>query len=268
MTLALQTFSTVKDANAALQASGTRYLGGGTLVLRAANEGDVSVSRLVRVSEPSLSQIGISGGKARLGASVTLAAVARHPELAVLAPAARAVGGPAIRNMATVGGNLFAPAPYGDFAVALLALDATVIGEGGEVPVETFLAERESSRAIVTAVTFALPPEKGFRFLKVSRVKPKGISVLSIAAMLQQASDGTVASARIALGCMADRPMRARAAEQALLGRKLTADEIAPAVAAAGEGTSPITDPIASSWYRAEVLPVHLGRLLLNQIKV
>ncbi|RUY84932.1 xanthine dehydrogenase family protein subunit M, partial [Mesorhizobium sp. M7A.F.Ca.CA.003.01.2.1] len=37
----------------------------------------------------------------------------------------------------------------------------------------------------------------------------------------------------------------------------------APALAAAGDGTSPITDPIASAWYRAEVLPVHLGRLLL-----
>ncbi|RVA37290.1 xanthine dehydrogenase family protein subunit M, partial [Mesorhizobium sp. M7A.F.Ca.CA.004.10.1.1] len=44
MALALQTFATVKDANAALKAQGTRYLGGGTLVVRAANEGDVSVS--------------------------------------------------------------------------------------------------------------------------------------------------------------------------------------------------------------------------------
>ncbi|TIT84560.1 MAG: xanthine dehydrogenase family protein subunit M, partial [Mesorhizobium sp.] len=71
MSLALQTFPTVKDANAALQASGTRYLGGGTLVVRAANEGDISVSSLVRVTEPSLSQITVSGGRARLGASVT-----------------------------------------------------------------------------------------------------------------------------------------------------------------------------------------------------
>ncbi|TIT06518.1 MAG: xanthine dehydrogenase family protein subunit M, partial [Mesorhizobium sp.] len=45
---------------------------------------------------------------------------------------------------------------------------------------------------------------------------------------------------------------------------KLTPREIAPALAAAGEGIAPITDPIASAWYRAEVLPVHLGRLLSN----
>ncbi|TGQ16909.1 MULTISPECIES: FAD binding domain-containing protein [unclassified Mesorhizobium] len=264
MSLALQTFSSVKDANAALQAAGTRYLGGGTLVVRAANEGDVSTSSLVRVTDPGLSRIAVADGDVRLGASVTMAAIARHPELAALAPAARAVGGPAIRNMATVGGNLFAPAPYGDFAVALLALDATIVTEDGETPIEAFLASRDTSRAIITAVGFALPKVESFRFLKVSRVKPKGVSVLSIAVVLERTADGTVSSARIALGCMADRPIRAIAAEKALLGCKLAPGEIAPALAAAGEGVAPITDPIASAWYRAEVLPVHLGRLLLG----
>lgn len=263
MALALQTFSTVKDANAALKAAGTRYLGGGTLVVRATNEGDVSHSSFVRSTEPSLSAIAVSGGKVRIGASVTMAAIARHPDLAALAPAARAIGGPAIRNMATVGGNLFAPAPYGDFAVALLALNASVNTDDGETPIETFLANRDRSSAIITSVGFTLPPQNGFRFLKVSRIKPKGVSVLSIAAVLEQKPDGTVSSAQIALGCMADRPVRAKAAETALLGTKLTKDGIAPALAVASDGTSPITDPIASAWYRNEVLPVHLGRLLL-----
>ena len=264
MALALQTFPTVKDANAALKAAGTRYLGGGTLVVRAANEGDISISGLVRSTDPALSTIAISGDAVRVGASVTMAAIARHPELGTLANAARAVGGPAIRNMATVGGNLFAPTPYGDFAVALLALDAVVSTDDGEVPIETFLAGRDSSRAIVTSVSFTLPKADSFRFLKVSRVKPKGVSVLSIAAVLARAADGTISSARIALGCMADRPMRARAAEKALEGKTLDRDGIAAALAAATEGTAPITDPIASAWYRAEVLPVHLGRLLLT----
>ncbi|MGX7873623.1 FAD binding domain-containing protein [Mesorhizobium sp. ORM6] len=264
MALALRTFATVKDANAALKTQGTRYLGGGTLVVRAANEGDVSVSGLVRSTDPALSAIAVSGGKARFGASVTMAAIARHPELAMLAKAARAVGGPAVRNMATVGGNLFAPAPYGDFAVALLALDAIVRTDDDELPIETFLAGRDDSRAIVTSVSFTLPKPDSLRFLKVSRIKPKGVSVLSIAAALEQAADGTVSSARIALGCMADRPLRAKAAEKALLGKTLDREGIAPALAAATEGTAPITDPIASAWYRTEVLPVHFGRLLLT----
>jgi CO/xanthine dehydrogenase FAD-binding subunit len=263
MPLSLQTFASVEAANTALQSPGARYLGGGTLVVRAANEGDVGLSSFVRSTEPSLSAIEVSGNRATIGASVTMAEIARHAALAALSPAARAVGGPAIRNMASVGGNLFAPAPYGDFAVALLALDATVAIGGKDVPVEQFLASREANSDIVTSVSLDLPAAGSFRFLKVARVKPKGVSVLSIAAVLTLGADGAVASARIGLGCMADRPIRARAAEKALLGRQLTKEGIAPALAAASEGTAPITDAIASAWYRAEVLPVHLGRLLL-----
>jgi CO/xanthine dehydrogenase FAD-binding subunit len=262
MPLALQTFSTVADANSALKAAGTRYLGGGTLVVRAANEGDLSFSTLVRATDPALTGIEISGDRAKIGASVTLAQIARHPILSMLAKAALAVGGPAVNNMATVGGNLFAPTPYGDFAVALLALDAAVHTGDTATPIDSFL-ERRGDAQIVTAVSFVLPADGRFRFLKVSRVKPKGISVLSLAAVLEENTDGTVTSARIALGCMADRPIRARAAEKALIGCKRTKDGIAPALALANEGTSPATDAIASAWYRAEVLPVHLGRLLL-----
>ena len=39
MSLALQTFSTVTEASAALKAAGARYLGGGTFLVRDANEG-------------------------------------------------------------------------------------------------------------------------------------------------------------------------------------------------------------------------------------
>jgi CO/xanthine dehydrogenase FAD-binding subunit len=264
MPLTLQTYPSVQEATAALARPGARYLGGGTLVVRAANEGDVDLSNFVRVTAPSLSEIEIADSRVRIGASVTMAAVARHPELTAIAAAAKAVGGPAIRNMATVGGNLFAPAPYGDFAVALLALGASVAIEGEEMPVEAFLRERESVTGVVTGVAFDLPSAGTFRFAKISRVKPKGISVLSIGAVLEEDADGTITAARIALGCMADRPIRARAAEAALIGRRRDAAGIADALAVANQGTSPVTDPIASAWYRAEVLPVHLGRLLLS----
>jgi CO/xanthine dehydrogenase FAD-binding subunit len=263
MPLALKTFPTVAEASAALSA-GARYFGGGTLVVRDANEGDVSLDTFVRSTDAALSRIDVKGDAVTLGASVTMAAIARHKDLAAIAKAARTVGGPAIRNMATVGGNLFAPAPYGDFAVALLALDARVETAAGSTPIETFLAGREKQMAIVTAVRFTLPAPEAFRFVKISRVKPKGVSVLSIAAVLEIGADGAVKSARIALGAMADRPLRAKAAEAALVGVTLTEAGVAKAVAAIGEGTSPITDPIASAWYRAEVLPVHFRRLLLG----
>ena len=264
MPLALKTYPKLAEAGAALKDAGARYVGGGTLVVRATNEGDVSLSTYVRSTDPALSAIKVEGGRATIGASVTMSAVARHPGLSAIAKAAKAVGGPAIRNMATVGGNLFAAAPYGDFAVALLALNATVHTTSGDLVIEEFLAGREGSHSVVASISFAVPSAEKFRFVKVSRVKPKGVSVMSIAAVID-ADAGQVKSAKIALGCMADRPMRAKAAEKALSGATLTKEGVVPAVAAVGEGTKPITDAIASAWYRSEVLPVHFRRLLLEE---
>jgi CO/xanthine dehydrogenase FAD-binding subunit len=264
MSLTLQTFSRVPDAMAALKAPGARYLGGGTLLVRRANEGDVSIASFVRATDPILRAISLSDDRANIGASVTMSEIVRHPELGFLAQAARAIGGPAIRNMATVGGNLFAPPPYGDFAVALLALDATVTVGGGEMSIEAFLAERDGVHAgkIVTAVSFATSEKNNFRFAKAARVKPRGVSIVTIAAVIQEKA-GAIESVRIAFGCMADRPIRGRAAETALVGRERTKEGIEPALKIACDGTSPVHDAIASRWYRREVLPVHLSRLLL-----
>ncbi|MEM7496502.1 MAG: FAD binding domain-containing protein [Pseudomonadota bacterium] len=263
MTLIVETFPTLAETARALRAR-SRYLGGGTLVMRAANYGDQSFERILRTTDPSLAEIHREGDRLVIGAGVTMAAIMNSPDLDFLAPAAQAVGGPAIRNMGTVGGNLFAPAPYGDLAAALLALDATVrMAEGGEQPMEAFLAGRERAPGLVAAVSLRPPGRGDFRFLKVSRVKPKGVSVLSIAAHLPRPM-GRLANARLAFGAMGPTPLRAKAAERALEGATLDAAGIAPALAACTEGLAPVDDAIASAWYRREVAPVHLSRLLLE----
>ena len=75
-----------------------------------------------------------------------MAAVARHQDLGFLAKVANAIGGPAIRNMATVGGNLFAELPYGDFTVALMPVPcAGTVAQAGtpgvELPLGVFPAD-------------------------------------------------------------------------------------------------------------------------------
>jgi CO/xanthine dehydrogenase FAD-binding subunit len=196
-----------------------------------------------------------------------MARVAADPRLAFLRSVAESIGGPAVRAMATVGGNLFAPYPYGDFAVALLALGADVTVEtlaGTEtVDLEAFLTNRKdgAQQGVVRSVGFPLPPAGAFRFAKVIRRKPHGASVLSIAAVLPMV--GRKASGvRVAYGAMALKAMRARAVEKALEGAALDDAAIAAAVAVAAEGCTPLSDPQASDWYRLAVLPVHLKRLL------
>lgn len=244
---------------------GARFIGGGTLAVRDVNYGDGSTTKLLLPDALKLDQITIAGGTVTIGAATTMAAIAKHQELAFLKPVASSIGGPAVRAMATVGGNIFAPYPFGDFAVALLALGAKVTVEaaaGSEtVDLENFLARGEDSSGVVTSVSFAEPPANALRFVKVVRRKPHGASVLSIAALLP-VSNGKISAARIAYGAMAPKPTRARDAERALEGKALDTVSIAAAVKVANNNCAPLTDPQASDWYRLAVLPVHLQRLL------
>jgi len=268
MPITVKTFASLGEAAAALASDrGARFLAGGTLVMRAINEGDTSFSTVVRSTDRGFAEIRPAGARVTLGAGVTMGQIIANRELAFLHPVARAVGGPAIRNMATIGGNLFAPSPYGDFTAALLALDATLSMQGSyggrETPLEEFLANRErSGGGLVASITFNRPANpEAFRFRKVARVKPKGISVLSIAAHLPM-NGGRITGARVAYGAMAPTPIRAKAVERALEGKSLDESGIAAALAVAAEGTSPASDAIASAWYRREMVAVHLKRLL------
>jgi xanthine dehydrogenase small subunit len=256
----------VRKAAEALADPGARFLAGGTLVVRDYAAGDVGIRRLVLSDGLGLDRISVDGGRVEVGAAVTMAKIAAHPALSFLAAVANEIGGPAVRAMATVGGNFFAPSPYGDLSVALLALDAEVAVEGRSgsetLTLEKFLGDRaKRAGTIVTKVAFKLPPANAFRFVKVMRRHPHGASVLSIAAVLPLA-DGRVKGARVAYGAMAPTAMRAKAVEKALEGRMLDDATVAKAVAVAAEGASPASDPFASDWYRRNVLPVHLARLL------
>jgi len=271
MAVTVKTFSSVSEAAGALSSDrSARYLGGGTLVMRALNEGDVTISTVVRAHDQALTRIDASGPRVTLGAGVTFARILAERDLAFLHAPARSIGGPAVRNMGTVGGNLFAPNPYGDFTVALLALDATVAVQGGfgarDIPIEEFLQARDrQAGTLVLSVSCTRPASnEAFHYRKIARIKPKGGSVITLAAHLP-VSGGRIAGARIALGSMAPTQIRARAAERALEGRSLDAATIAAAASAATEGTSPSDNALGSAWYRREIVGVHLRRLLSGQ---
>jgi len=271
MALRVETYEALDAAARALSSNRTaRFLGGGTLVMRAVNEGDQSFDTIVRVLDPAVRAIQSRGDQITIGAGVTMSQILQNRDLAFLAPAARAVGGPAIRSMATVGGNLFAGSPYGDFTAALLVLDAEVNPaqsmQGRGIPLQDFLGTRDREpRALVVSVTITRPRDvNAFRFTKVTRVKPKGVSVLSIAANVPQ-SGGRISGARVAFGAMGPMPQRSAAVERALEGAALDEAGVASAVSAAVDGLQPATDPVASEWYRRAVAPVHLKRLLLGE---
>ena len=264
MTIDVISADTVAQANSAMTDT-ARFCAGGTLLMREVNYGGCNFNRLVVSDDADLRAIQVNGNQIQIGSAVTMSMILKHPELSFLADAARSVGGPAIRNMATVGGNLFAPRPYGDLATAILALDATVRwASGHEQTIDQFFADPHASNDIVVSVSMQRPVLGDFRYMKVSRVKPKGVSLITIAAHLQR-QNGRIGSARLAFGGMAPTPKRATASELALQGATLDEAGVQRCVAAVNEGMTPADDALASAWYRLEVAPVYLKRLLLQR---
>jgi len=268
MGIEVYTVDTVNQASAEMTES-ARYFGGGTLLMRQVNYGDPSFNRVIVSDDPLLKQILIQSDQVTIGAGVTMSEIIRHPDLRFLIEVARTIGGPAIRNMATVGGNLFAPRPYGDLTTAFLALNATIHwADGQQQSIEPFLQTLNNGShngiGIVVSVSLQRPVSGAFRYLKVSRVKPKGVSLITVAALLGR-ENGRVANARIAFGGMAPQSRRAVASENALQGSSLNETDIARCVSACNEGMEPEDDALASAWYRSEIAPVYLKRLLLQR---
>jgi carbon-monoxide dehydrogenase medium subunit len=196
---------------------------------------------LVSLRRAGLAGIATEGDTVTIGAATTLAQVGR--EVQFLRAAIESIASPTIRNLATVGGNLFVPQPHGDLAVCLLALGARVhLADGRQVGVL-------EAEGLVTAVSFAVP-ERWF-YTKAMRRKQNSASIVTVA------SDGV----RIALGGVAPTPVRALAAEEAL-----ARGDVDRAAELSVEAADPFDDAFASAWYRRRVLPVHVRRALSHAI--
>ena len=187
-------------------------LAGGTELMPRVTTRVTDVSRLVSLRHAGLAGIEVNGGRAAVGAATTLAQLGRDERLAVLRPVVESIASPTIRNLATVGGNLFVRQPYGDLAVALLALDAevTVEGSAGNAsrPVAAVLEDGVAPRELVTAVAFDVPGPGTWFYTKAMRRRQNSASIVTVAAVVL-VEDGQVASARIALGGAGARPVRA-----------------------------------------------------------
>lgn len=241
-------------------------MAGGTVAMPLVNDGIVLPERVMSLRGAGLADLRTTGGELRIGAACPLQRLLELDRMPLLRAAARHTGSWAIRNLGTVGGNLFAPPPAGDVAVALLALDATVVLAGPARRRELPLNELHTG-----FMTTALEPDEllveirvpeptgGTAFRKLGRRRASTPAVVTVAARLA-VHDGSVAEARIALGAVGPHPFRAGVAEAELVGRPFDADRIASAATAAMDAADPVTDGIATAWYRRR-----MTRLVVEQ---
>lgn len=244
-------------------------MAGGTLAMPLINEG-VSIPEMVLgLRQAGLDTLSQSNGTLKIGAMTTYSRLIEfEPGIPLLKEAALNVGGWAIRNMATIGGNLFAPPPSGDFAVALLALDAklNLASSGGprSLPLSDFytgfMTNALAPGEIITEIEVPVPKGKT-AYLKFGRKQENTPAIVTIAVQIEF-SEGVVSDAKIALNAVGPHPFRATAAEAELVGKALDQSSIAAAAQAAADQSAPFSDPVASEWYRRKMVGVQMRRIL------
>jgi CO/xanthine dehydrogenase FAD-binding subunit len=185
--------------------------------------------------------------------------------------AAREIGGVQIQNAATVAGNVCNASPAADGTPCLLTLDAEIelasVDGARSMPVAEFvIGNRRTARRpgeMVTAIRIPLPGSRArATFLKLGARRYLVISIVSVAAVIEPAADGTIARARIAVGACSEAPSRLDALEADLIGRTLAPD-IGDAVTAAHlAGLAPIGDIRGSAAYRGDAARTLVARAL------
>ncbi|GAA0930886.1 FAD binding domain-containing protein [Kribbella koreensis] len=224
---------------------------------------------------PELREFDFGVNEVRIGAALTLSEIerllgGRVPLLAQLFPqfASRL-----IRNGATIGGNLGTGSPIGDTPPALLALDASLVlastrGERVVALADYFTGYRQTLKApdeLIRSIVVPLPLAPMTAFHKIAKRRFDDISSVAVAYAVEVV-DGVVEQARIGLGGVAATPLRARATEDALVGRPWTERTVQEASEVlAGEGT-PMDDHRASSAYRSAMLGQSLLRFFAQHL--
>ena len=247
-----------------------RFLSGGTDVAVRLKEGLVKedvVVDLSRVTE--LRFVREESGVVHVGACATHADLSVSPIVrqhgCALALAASRVGGPQIRNMGTVGGNVANASPAGDTIPALIVLDAVVsiASQTGtrEVPIIDFFTGPGRSvlaaEELVTELHFpATGPGELSGFGKLGSRQAMTISTANMAFYFRIGKNRRIVEARIAFGSVAPTVVRAHKTEQMFcqLPPVLSWDAIRGAAQMAWKEVAPIDDLRATAVYRKEAV--------------
>jgi len=247
-----------------------RFLSGGTDVTVRLKEGLVKEDVIIDLSHvPELRFVREESGIVHVGAGATHADLSASPILLehgrALALAASRVGGPQIRNMGTVGGNVANASPAGDTIPALIVLDAVVSIASRtatrEVPIiDFFTGPGRSVLAAEELVTGFHFPATGASeltgFGKLGARQAMTISTANIAFWFRIGADRRIMESRIAFGSVAPTVVRAHKTEQMFcqLRPVLSWDAIRGAAQMAWKEVAPIDDLRATAVYRKEAV--------------
>lgn len=251
------------------------FLAGGTELLPDFHRERERATHLIALDKiEELHGVAIVNGELHIGALTTIAEVAASPLVRthglVLAEAARTIGSPPVRSIATIGGNFCRAVPCADTPPAAIALGARVrlTGAAGsrELDAEHFFTGARSTvlepgELLAQVIVPAQPLHTGASYQRFARRNGAALAVAAVAARVTL-SRGKMTGVRIALGAASPAPFLIMRATLALEGVAPSERAFAHAAKCCAEDALPITDIRGSGEFRRELVRVLAARAL------
>lgn len=254
---------------------------GGSDVLIKVREGKLAGASLVCIRDiEALSGVMLcADGTIRIGPATTFAQVTQSPVVAAHIPAlGHAVdqaGGPQLRHVGTIGGNICNGVTSADSASTLLTLNAEleITGPSGKRRVKQidFYAGpgkvKLENGELLTAVRIAKADYDGYsgHYIKYAMRNAMDIATLGCAVHVKM-KDGAIEDVRLGFGVAGPNPMRCPAAEAAVRG-KVPSDDVYKAFGeAALTEVKPRTSWRASKEFRIQLVKELSHRALAQAI--
>ena len=260
--------------------SGVQLIANGSDLINRMQRREVEAKVLVDLSGLSeFNYVRNDNGKIRIGALTTVQELASSPVLRehyeVFRDVASKFGGPAIVNVATVGGNICAASSSEDLIPALLVLDAKVrvVSKQGErvIDLEHFLIGKRQTaihpnEILVETIFNELDDQSACAFEKIGMRNSLIIAFLNCSVFLKLVKESRrIEEVKIAMNRVAGKiPSRAKKTEAELRGNTLTKGNVENAVRALLSELRLTSDFRASEKYRREVAPVMFKRTLIK----
>ncbi len=225
---------------------------------------------------PELNRLELTGNSIYIGAAVPMRAITQSPLICEHAPALSEacglVGGPQVRNTATLGGNVAHALPAADGMIALCAMDAqaeiaSTEGRRSQPILSLFKGPGVSTldlrREIIVGFRFqARQPGQASAFGRVMRPQGVALPIINLAAWLERECD-RVREIRIAVGPSGPVPQRAADLEACLRGQEYTSAALARAIESIPTSLRFRSSPQrASAAYRYQLCEVLLDEVI------
>jgi carbon-monoxide dehydrogenase medium subunit len=185
-----------------------------------------------------------------------------HARYPILLDTVHVIADPQVRNLATVAGNLAHGDPANDHPATMLALGARVVATGAKgervIPIEEFFETLFTTALqqgeILTEIRIPIPPARsGGAYFKLER-KVGDFATAAVAAQVTLDSSGAVQRAGIGLTNVGPIPIKAKAAEDFLEGKRLDALSIARAAQFAADASQPSSDLRGPAEYKKSLV--------------